>query len=150
MSYSTWEIHGFGVRVDDIKTTPKRLLKLAACKPKLLKKVRDYLNDGYTEEYKEEALTMDDFNDLDGGSYCGRGVSYILYNVIPKDKLNVIYCDDYNGYQYILYTPSFPWGLTEYERNLTEDTAREIFAKYIKILTDEPVTIGYYMAENGG
>ena len=30
MSYHTWITYGYGVKVDEIKTTPERLLKLAA------------------------------------------------------------------------------------------------------------------------
>ena len=45
MSYHTWTTYGFGFCVDDIDTTPEKLLKLAALKPDVLKDVREYLND---------------------------------------------------------------------------------------------------------
>ena len=107
------------------------------------------MDDFFDGEYKDEDLTMDDFNDLEG-DYCEHGVACVLYNVIPNDELQVVYCDDYNRIPYILYMPTYPWYFKEHEKNLTEDDVREIFAKYIRILTDEDVTIDYYEVENGG
>lgn len=148
MGYKSWTNYGYGVCVDNINTTPERLLKLAALDPKLMEDVREYLDDYFGEDYKDEDLTMDVFNELEG-DYCERGVAYVLYNVIPNDELQVVYCDDYNGIPYILYMPTYPWYFKEHEKNLTEDNVREIFAKYIRILTDEDVVIDYYEVENG-
>ena len=149
MSYHSWTNYGYGVCVDDINTTPERLLKLAALNPKLLADVREYLDDYFGEFYKDEDLTMDYFNELEG-DYCERGVAYVLYNVIKDEELQVAFCDDYNGTPYILYMPTYPWYFKEHEKNLTEDDVREIFTKYIRILTDENVVIDYYEVENGG
>ena len=149
MSYSTWTDYGYGVCVDNIKTTPERLLRLAELNPNVLKEVRDYLDDYFGESYNDEDLTMDDFKELEG-DYCERGVAYVLYHVIPNDELLVTYTSDYYGTPYILYMPSYPWRLKEDEKNLTEDDVREIFAKYIRIITDEPIVINYYSVENGG
>lgn len=44
MSYHTWHTYGYGIKVDDIKTTPERLLNLAATKPEVLEKVKTYLS----------------------------------------------------------------------------------------------------------
>ena len=116
MSYSTWTDYGYGVCVDNINTTPERLLKLAAQKPEVLKEVRDYLDEYFGEPYKDEDLTMEDFEELEG-DYCERGVAYVLYHVIPNDELLVTYTYDYNGTPYILYTPSYPWSMKENEKN---------------------------------
>ena len=149
MSYHTWTTYGYGVCTDNINTTPERLLKLAAKKPEVLKEVRDYLNDYFDGDYKDEDLTMEDFEELEG-DYAERGVTYVLNQVITDDELQVVFCDDYNGTPYILYMPTYPWRLKAHEKNLTEENVREIFAKYIRILTDEPVVIDYYEVENGG
>ena len=150
MSYSAWTTYGYGVCVDDIKTTPKRLLKLAEYDPKVLEEIRNYLSEVYNErKYDDEELTMDDFDDLEG-DYCERGISYVLYNVIKDKELKVCFADDYCGTPYILYCPTFPWYLKDGEKELSEENVKEIFTKYIKILTDEPVTIDYYNVENGG
>ena len=148
MSYHTWTTYGFGFCVDDIDTTPEKLLKLAALKPDVLKDVREYLNDMFNgEEYKDEELTMEDFDDLEG-DYCERGVAYVLYHVI--DEIRVIFADDYNGTPYILFCPRYPWNIKENEKNLSENDVIKIFAKYVNILTDKPIEVDYQAVENGG
>lgn len=148
MSYTTWTTYGFGFCVDDIDTTPEKLLKLAAMNPNVLKDVREYLEyvfDG--KEYKDEELTIEDFDELEG-DYCERGVAYVLYQVI--NEISIIYADDYNGTPYILYCPSYPWSFKESEKNLEKQDVINIFAKYINILTDKPIEIDYKSVENGG
>lgn len=149
MSYQTWTTYGYGFCVDDIDTTPERLLKLAEMNPQVLENVREYLDDIFDgEEYNDEDLTLDDFNDLEG-DYCERGVTYVLLNVIQND-LNVIHADDYDGTTYILYSPHYPWSMPHKEKNLSEEDVTKIFAKYINVLTDQDVDIDYQSVENGG
>lgn len=148
MSYHTWTTYGFGFCVDDIDTTPEKLLKLAAMKPDVIKDIREYLSNIFNgEEYKDEELTMEDFDDLEG-DYCERGVAYVLCHVI--DEIRVIFADDYNGTPYILYCPRYPWNIKEHEKNLSENDVIKIFAKYVNILTDKPIEIDYQSVENGG
>ena len=149
MSYHSWTTDGYGVCVDDIETTAEKLLALAALKPAVLEDVRKYLNWLFEEDggYSDEDLTIDDFDDLEG-EYCERGVAYVLYQVI--DEIDVVYADDYNGTPYILYCPSYPWNLKEEEKNLTMEDVKNIFNKYISVLTDKPVIIDCYSVENGG
>jgi hypothetical protein len=148
MSYHTWTTYGIGFCVDDIDTTPEKLLALAAMKPKVLEDVREYLNDIFDgEEYKDEDLTMEDFDELEG-DYCERGVTYVLYRVI--DEIRVVFADDYNGTQYILYCPHYPWNMNDNEKDLKYEDIVNIFAKYIRMLTDKPVEIDHQSVENGG
>ena len=147
MSYHSWTTDGYGICVDDINTTPERLLKLAAMKTETLDDVRDYLNGYFDGEYNNEDLTIDDFDDLEG-DYCERGVAYVLFHVI--DEIDIVYADDYDGVPHILYCPKYPWSTPENEKNLTREDVKNIFKKYISILTDEPVIIDYYSVENGG
>lgn len=147
MSYNTWHTYGYGICVDNIETTAERLLNLASMKENVLKEVREYLDEIYPNGYKDEDLTLDDFEELEG-DYCERGVTYVLYQVI--NEITVEYTDDYNGTPYILYTPTYPWYMKEEERNLTEEDVVNVFKKYVSILTDEPIVIDYYDVENGG
>lgn len=147
MSYHTWTTNGYGICVDDIETTAKKLLELAAMKPEVLKDVREYLSEYLDKEYDDEDLTIDDFDDLEG-DYCERGVAYLLFRVI--DEIDITYADDYDGVQYILYCPSYPWCMSEKEKNLTKEDVDSIFNKYISILTDEHILITDYSVENGG
>ena len=148
MSYHSWTTYGIGFCVDDIKTNPERLLKLVAMNSDVLKEVREYLDDIFDgEEYTDEDLTMEDFDELEG-DYCERGVTYVLYHVI--DEIEVVFADDYNGTQYILYCPHYPWNMSDKEKNLKYEDVVDIFTKYIKILTDKPVEIDHQAVENGG
>lgn len=148
MSYHTWTTYGIGFCVDDIDTTPEKLLALAAMKPKVLEDVREYLNDIFDgEEYKDEDLTIEDFDELEG-DYCERGVTYVLYKVI--DEISIVFADDYNGTPYLLYCPHYPWNMSDKEKDLKYEDIVNIFAKYIKILTDMPVAIDHQAVENGG
>ena len=147
MSYHYYSVYGLGVCTDDIETTPERLLTLAALKDEVLKDVRKYLDEMFEDGYRDEDLTMEDFDDLEG-DYCERGVAYVLYQVI--DEFRVEYANDFDGVQYVMYTPTFPWYMDSAERDLTYDDVVKIFKKYIKILTDEPVNVDFYDVENGG
>lgn len=147
MSYITWHTYGYGICVDDIKTTAEKLLKLASMKEDVLKEVREYLDKIYPNGYKDEDLTLEDFNELEGGC-CESGVAFVLYEMI--NEITVDLADDYNGTPYILYIPSYPWYMKEEERNLTEEDVANVFRKYVSVLTDEPIVIAYYDVENGG
>lgn len=152
MSYSTWITYGYGVRIDDIKTTPKRVLELAKLKPKLYENLREYFKD-----YNMDDITMEDFDNLEDHpvfmdspfTYNIDGVAGIIEEVI-NEELPVVFADNYDGEQYILYCPNYPWNMGEFQKNLTEEKVKDIFNKYVKILTDEPVKVDYYDVENGG
>ena len=148
MSYHTWSTDGFGFCVDDIKTTPERVLKLAALNEDTLNDLREYLDSSYKDGYKDEDLIMDDFDDFEGigGEH---GLSTILCEVIERE-IPIVFADDFDAVGYILYCPSYPWTLEEKEKNLTEEDIVNIFRKYLSILTDKPIRIGYYTVENGG
>lgn len=147
MSYNKWITYGYGICVDDIKTTPEKLLKLAAMQPGTLENVREYLNQIHPEGYEDADLTLEDFDDLEG-DYCERGVVYILNDVIRE--IPITYADDYNGSNYLLYSVTYPWCMSENEKNLREKDIEYIFKKYVQILTDEPIEINYYDVENDG
>lgn len=147
MSYSTWITYGYGVCVDDINTTPKRLLELAALDDELLKDVREYLSGIKPEGYKDEDLTLEDFDDFNEFA-CLSGIGTILSRAISDFSADLV--EDYNGCSYVILPEQLPWGMREKEKSLTEKEVREIFKKYIAVLTDEPVEIGYQRVENGG
>lgn len=145
MSYHYWTTDGYGFCVDDIHTTPKRLMELAAMNEKVLRKVTAYL-DEYYPGWTTESLDMEDFNDLEGD--CGEiGLAYVLYEVID---LRITVTSDFDGRYYILYEPSYPWTISEDEENLTEEDVLRIFRKYISVVTDEGIFIYYQSVENGG
>lgn len=145
MSYHCWTTDGYGFCVDDIHTTPKRLMELAAMNERVLHRVEAYL-DEYYPGWTIESLDMEDFNDLEGD--CGeRGLAYVLYEVID---LSVTVTSDFDGRYYILYEPSYPWRIPEGEEYLIEEDVLRIFRKYISVVTDEDIFIDYQSVENGG
>lgn len=145
MSYHYWTTDGYGFCVDDIYTAPKRLMELAAMNERVLHRVKAYL-DEYYPGWTIESLDMEDFNDLEGD--CGEtGLAYVLYEVID---LSVTVTSDFDGRYYILYEPSYPWSIPEGEENLTEEDVLRMFRKYISVVTDEDIFIGYQSVENGG
>jgi hypothetical protein len=148
MSYQTWSTYGFGFCVNDIKTTPEKILKLAALNEDTLNDLREYFDFIYEDGYEDKELTLDDFCDFEGidGEL---GLSTVLREVIDKE-IPIVWADDFDGYNYILYCPSYPWNLQEKEKNLTREDVQKIFQRYIKILTDESIEIDFCCVENGG
>lgn len=152
MSYCTWITYGFGICVDDIykdkSLTVDKFLNLAAMEPSVLKIAQDYIDEiCQRDEISKEDLTIDDFDDLEG-EYGEHGLALILNNIITD--IPVVWANDYDGAQYLLYTPSYPWTMDENEVNLTKDKVEEVFTKYVKMITDIPVKVTYYDVENGG
>ena len=152
MSFHTWSTNGFGICVDDIleKTSLnlQKFLDIAAMEPSVLKIVEQYID----EICEEDKISRDDFEiewfDELEGDYGERGLAFILYNVIKE--IPVVYADGFNGDQYILYCPSYPWTMHDNERELSEEDVTKIFKKYVSILTDIPIEVDYYSVENGG
>lgn len=145
MSYHCWTTDGYGFCVDDIHTTPKRLMELAAMNKEVLRMVEEYLNEEHPG-WMIESLNMEDFNNL-SGDYGETGLAYVLYEVI---NLSVTVTSDFDNRYYILYEPSYPWSIPDGEENLTEEDVLRIFRKYISVVTDESILIGYQSVENGG
>ena len=115
MSYHTWSTDGFGFCVDDIETTPERVLKLASLNRDTLSDLREYLDAVYEDGYKDEELEIDAFDEFDG-NYGEMGLSTILREVI-NEEIPVVFADDFDGADFILYCPSYPWTLKENEKN---------------------------------
>ena len=147
MSYHCWTTDGFGFCVDDIHTTPKRLMELAAMNEKVLRRVEEYLNEEHPG-WTIESLNMEDFNDLEG-NYGETGLAHVLYKVIFAE-LDVTVASDFDNKYYILYEPSYPWNMPKNEENLTSDDVFKVFWKYISVVTDEYIFIDYRSVENGG
>ena len=145
MSYHCWTTDGYGFCVDDIHTTPKRLMELAAMNEKVLRRVEEYLNEEHPG-WTIESLNMEDFNDLEGD--CGETcLAHVLYEII---NLSVSVALVLGNRHYILYEPSYPWSIPDGEENLTEEDVLRIFRKYISVVTDENIFIYYQSVENGG
>ena len=125
MSYHTWTTYGYGFCADNIVTTPKKLLELADMNSDTKKEVHEYLCNIFGQNYKKDELVIEDFIDLEG-MYGENGVAAVLFHAIAHE-LPVIYEQDYDCMQYILYCPSYPWQIKENEKDLTPEKVKEIF-----------------------
>lgn len=145
MSYHTWHNYGYGICTDKLETADvSRIQALLRCAPEYEKTVNKLLLErGITDP------EPDDYLELEINSCCG--MASILQDVILEaEGLIFIACDDYNSNNYLLYMPSYPWHLQANERGLTEEAVRQIFAKYVSILSDEVLEVDYQSVENGG
>lgn len=145
MSYHTWHNYGYGICTDKLETsTVSRIQLLIHCAPEYEKAVNKLLlergiNDPQADDYLELEIN---------GCY---GIASLLQDVILEaEGLVFIACDDYNSNNYLLYMPSYPWHLPAKERSLSEEDIRQIFAKYVSILSDEVLEVDYQSVENGG
>ena len=145
MSYHTWHNYGYGICTDKLETAEvSRIQALIRCAPEYEKMANKLLQDrGISEP------TADDYLELEiNGSY---GIASILLDVILEaENLLFTACDDYNSNHYLLYMPSYPWHLQKKEHSLTEEAVRQIFTKYVSILSDEVLEVDYESVENGG
>ena len=132
MSYST---DGYGFCVDHINTTAEKVVALASTNRYTLSAIQ-FLAKGIKCELNE--LTLEDLDS-------GMGVAYTLKEVISQE-LPVVQTEDFAGQNFILFEPTYPWSRSE--KNYSREEVDEIYRKYIKLLTDEDINIGYQTVEN--
>lgn len=145
MSHVSWHNYGFGICTDPLAAADvSRIRELIHCAPAYEAKVEDLLRDSGISD-----ATADDYLELEINNCYG--IASIMAEVIGEaEDLLLTACDNYDGEQYLLYMPSYPWSLRAEEHNLTEDHVRRIIEKYAAILSDEAVEVGYESVENGG
>ena len=137
--------YGYGIRVDDIVCSDvERLEQLLTTAPDFSAKLHGWLSEtGINEPVWEDYMEYDQ-------DFC-LGLATILKEVIEETEgIQMTACDDYNSVTYLLYQPSYPWELTDQERNLTEQQVAEIIGRHVRILTSKPIEIDYQAVENGG
>lgn len=79
------------------------------------------------------------------------GLAVILREAIQEiEGIELTVCDDFECRKFLIYQPSYPWNLSDTERDLTEDGLTELFQRYTGILTDEPILVDHQSVENGG
>ena len=145
MSYRTYSVDGFGFSVDEINTNILRLRRLLKCAPNFNKEI-----DKYLKECEITNPELDDYLEYDQDQMSG--LAYILKQVIEvAEDISLVCADDFDGEWFVMLCPSYPWEeISEKQKSLTIERVTEIFQKYIGILTDSPVEIGYQSVENGG
>lgn len=145
MSYVSWHTYGYGIVVSDLRNvTYERVEKLIQRAPKYEKAYKDWLTQCGIAEPTLEAIAEFDED-------YGLGLATTLREVILESEgVELTSCNDYDGKTYLLYEPSYPWWLKDRERHLTETDICSLLAKYVSIITDEPIVVDYQNPANGG
>jgi len=148
MSYRTWHEYGYGVVRSEISIASiDRVFNLAEKAPEFNKRFLAWVNGCIGDK---SAVTIEDIDDFEGGT-CIYGIFAILHDVIQEvEHIDFCTCEDYDGEQYLIYTPTYPWYLPKGEVNITEETIENLLSKYIGIISDDKLKIAYQECENGG
>lgn len=141
----TWTLNGYGVKISDIPITADtvaRIEELLFMAPLTKSKIHKH--------FTEAGITGPELEDYFEYGSETLGLAILLKEVIEEiEHIPLGACDDFGCESYLLYCPSYPWEITEYEKGLTEEGLNSMFAKYINMLTNENLDINYYTVENG-
>lgn len=147
MPYSTWHTYGYGVKLTfehKKEVTLEKLQKLLELAPNFHKSIREWLEDCEIEE-----PTVEDYFDFDQDY--NLGLATIIKEVVEEaEGVELCACDDLNGYKYVLYTPIYPWQITEKDKKQTKKSLKQLFNKYLSIILDDIPDVDFQECENGG
>ena len=149
MSHTSWHFYGYGIKVDEIGDVPKeRIEALIDLAPVFKDKIRKELDemqvkDADLEDYCDAMHNADlDFSFL--------GLASIMKCVMEEvEGLEFVACDNYDNEHFLIFTPQYPWRMTDQEKQVTEEALEDLFTKYVSILTDKRIDIDYQTVENG-
>ena len=163
MSWTTWSIYGYGIDNTNVPCTIAKQCFLMAEAPKFLENFLQKYGDEdnvadlmkYCKKHPEASdeeitdkfhLDNDDFHcmlestDTESGDNAFYGIISILAEVIyEKYRIAMTACDDFDGTQYLIYEPRYPWAMTEIDKTMTTDKLYECVAEVLKKITDLPV-----------
>ena len=129
MSYQSWHNYGYGICADDIGHVPvERLQALIRLVPELEKQINSWLQE--CEITKPE---VGDYFEYDN-EYHGGFATILQWVIKEAEGIELLYCDDLNGKDYLIYPPQYPWQITDADREMTEERLRTIYAKYVSIV----------------
>ena len=145
MSWQTWTTYGYGICVDDIQdVTVDKLKRLLNFAPIYEADINEWLCDCEVDN-----PTLEDYYEYDQ-DWCLELATTLKEVILEAEGVNLTACDDFNGGLYLIYEPRYPWDLTEKDKIITKELLAKILEKYISILTDKKITVGYQSVENGG
>lgn len=151
MAYENLTWYGYGICTSELTKEIEidRLLGLIKTAPELHKKITRFFTDSGSleniETYDILTVYVETCEDYNSG-----GLAEILREAIMEtEKIDLMVCEGYESETYLLFGPRYPWTeSTEEEKNLTEEKLNEIFRKYLSIVTDEELEVGYWKVEN--
>ena len=146
MSSKSWTTEGFGIRVDDIITTPQNIRKLLELAPNTAKHFYDWLEADYPDEpLIRDTFELEDVCNYGNAESCDDSIASLLRDVIWEVEgisLDVVVSASH-GYSYLLFSVDYPWKYPEKVRTMTEDNMRAMFNRYVAILDIDAVLVDY-------
>lgn len=114
MSFQTWHDYGYGIRVSRIpQPTVEQLEQLFALAPEASAKLK--------QEFGKNVVknpTVEDY--LGAECFWHSGLAGILAEVIQEvEGIEMLACDDFDGTEYLLYSPQYPWHMSDKDRTMT-------------------------------
>ncbi len=151
MSYHYWSIDGYGICADDISTTKERILRLVHEAPRFEEVFLKWIESTYEKPASSKEVELEDLLEYEDDC-CYMGLAAIMQAVIEeKEHICLTVADDFDNVSYLLFEPRYPWSLgTKEESDSTEESLRLLYSKYVRILTDQSITVRYHSVENGG
>lgn len=144
MSYHSWIEYGYGV------ITSKIILKNVEGLKKLLRLAPNYEAE-IKEFFKANDITQPTIEDYLEYEMEENYLATILQKVIfETESIDFFACQDHDGYNYLLYLPSYPWYMQQNEYSITKEYIENILNKYIGILSDNFPKPDYLECHNGG
>ena len=135
MSFHTWHYYGYGICTDQIEsnTAVEKVKNLLACAPTFRDNVHymQFWPGGQSETFEFVK---------DYAAYSPYGFAWLLQEVISEaEGITLHSCDNFDGENFLLYLPCYPWTMQPADVALTEDKIKDIICKYVSILTDVPI-----------
>lgn len=153
MSFSSWTITGYGVRISDIKNAVSlvNLMKLIQTAPDLYAKVRKFIDEECNGQIMETYDILTTYVENYGVSNYG-GIADILSEVINEvEHIEFSVAEDADDNLYLILPPTYPWEhreLSEQEKNLTEEETAKILSKCIRVITTDVLDIKFWSISN--
>lgn len=145
MGYVSWHNYGYGICTDNLNISAvEQITALLDIAPCLKQRMAEWL-----ESVNVTKPSVEDYLDYDQtGCY---GIAAILVEaILEAEGISFTACNDYDGKNYLIYQPSYPWQLRENEKDLTEERIDQILCKYVSLLVESELDISYQEVENGG
>lgn len=145
MSYQTWHTYGYGVCTEKIQIrSVEDLEKLISLAPKYEMEIKEWL-----AENEIEKPTIDDYLEYDEDEYC-KLASILKAVIFEVEEVEFTACNNFDGENYLIYEPSYPWHMSKADSSMTEERIEEILRKYISIVTNQMPEMDYQSVGNGG
>lgn len=150
MSFVTWHFYGYGIKVDEIgEISKERLKSLIDLAPVFKKRLQEQLDEMQIPD--PELMDYCDAMQCANLDFAFLGLASIMKYVMEEvEGLEFVACDNFDNEHFLIFTPQYPWRMTELEKQVTEESLNDLFTKYVSILTDKEIDIDYQSVENGG